>query len=75
MPDNQDSQKVKAVAGENKTEEQREAWLGDRLRRMYHQTVNEPLPDRFSELLAQLDQKADQAASADKKDKDQASDA
>lgn len=32
-----------------------EKWLGDKLRKVYTDVVDEPLPDEFADLLAQLD--------------------
>lgn len=35
-------------------------WLGRGLRRLYQGTVNEPIPDKFRELLSRLDEQVDE---------------
>lgn len=34
---------------------EQDQWLGDKLRQVYDDVVNEPLPDAFGDLLNQLD--------------------
>lgn len=39
-------------------------WLGRGLRRLYQGTVNEPIPEKFRELLSRLDEQSGDAADA-----------
>ncbi len=39
-------------------------WLGRGLRRLYQGTVNEPIPDKFRELLSRLDEQVDEQSDA-----------
>ena len=34
---------------------EQDKWLGDKLRQVYDDVLNEPLPDAFGDLLSQLD--------------------
>ena len=36
-------------------ESEQDKWLGDKLRQVYDDVLNEPLPDAFGDLLSQLD--------------------
>lgn len=38
-------------------EDEREKWIGRQLRKIYDETLNEPIPDRFLDLLKQIDSK------------------
>lgn len=45
-----------AASGESPGEQVPE-WLGNRLRRMFHEVMDEPVPDEFKALLKQLEDK------------------
>ena len=49
------------------------AKIGEQLRAMYSDVVNEGVPDRFSEILRRLDESGAKEASTDKKNEDQGS--
>ena len=40
-----------------KLADEREEWIGRQLRQVYDKTLNEPIPERFLDLLKQLDEK------------------
>ena len=54
------SEKVKpdqAIPSGDGQPEQVPEWLGNRLRRMFNDVMNEPVPDEFKALLKQLEDK------------------
>lgn len=46
-----------SAAAANTTSEQVPEWLGNRLRRMFTEVMDEPVPDEFKALLRQLEEK------------------
>ncbi len=46
-----------AVASQSESAEQVPDWLGGRLRRMFSEVMDEPVPDEFTALLKQLEEK------------------
>lgn len=48
---------AKAAAAEAGSSEQVPEWLGNRLRRMFTEVMDEPVPDEFKALLRQLEEK------------------
>jgi hypothetical protein len=49
--------KRSGVVGRTKQADQATAQIGDRLRKIYNDVVDEPIPDDFKALLDQLDEK------------------
>ena len=50
----------KKISAENQSEALKKSdWLGEKLREIYDETLSEPVPDRFRELLRELDEKAE----------------
>lgn len=37
--------------------DERQEWIGQQLRKVYDETLNEPIPERFLDLLKQIDRK------------------
>lgn len=46
-----------AAAGNANSTEQVPEWLGNRLRRMFTEVMDEPVPDEFKALLRQLEER------------------
>lgn len=46
------------LVAEESARETREDWLSEQLRQLYRGTLDEPIPDRFLRLLAELDEEA-----------------
>lgn len=52
--------RIDSKATENKSEaRQKSEWIGKQLREAYAETLSEPVPERFKDLLRQLDEKVD----------------